>query len=106
MMTVMQMNLSDGGKNRKPAHSIGLSGCRSVLEKLGRWRDGMQLKECRLILWQWSEVLAQMSRLEQLCHNNGIILVYESKAHPGFNPTEVRLSSEITCVLVYSNNNH
>lgn len=83
------MNLSDGGKNRVPMREIGLKGCQSVLQDLGLWKDGMKLKDARDLLWKWDHVTAQMSRLEKLCHDNGVILIYQSKAHPQFNSTEV-----------------
>lgn len=85
------MNLHDGGKNRRPMDGIGLKGLKSTLIEVNLWRDGMTLKEARDILWKWDVVKAQMSRIEKLCAENGIVLVYESKAHPGFNPGEVLL---------------
>ncbi len=85
------MNLKDGGKNRLPMRVIGRKGCRRVLEDLGQWRDKMTVQEARDVLWQWEEVTKQMTRIEQLCYDNGIVLMYQSKAHPVFNPTEVIL---------------
>jgi len=86
---VFQMNLSDGGKNRSPMRGIGLLGLRSVLMNIGKWRDDMQLPEARAVLWQWPRVMEQMTRVEKLCYDNKIILLYQSKSHPPFNLTEV-----------------
>lgn len=83
------MNLKDGGKKRLAMDGVGLKGCQSVLEELGLWRKNMSLHEAREILWQWDVVKAQMSRIEKMCFDNQIIVLYESKAHPGFNPGEV-----------------
>jgi hypothetical protein len=85
------MNLSDEGKNRRPMAGIGLKGCRSVLEDLGLWHDVMKLEEARRILWGWSRVTEQKTRLEQLCYDSGIVLFYITKAHPIFSPIEVTL---------------
>lgn len=85
------MNLSDGGKNRREMRDIGLLGCKSVLEKLGKWKEGMHLPEARHLLYQWDSVINQMTRIEALCYEHGIVLIYQSKAHPLFNPTEVHI---------------
>jgi len=82
------MNMTDGGKNRLPMRVIGLKGCRQVLQDLGHWREKMTLQEARNVLWQWEEVSKQMTRIEKLCYDHGVVLLYESKAHPVFNPTE------------------
>ncbi len=86
------MNMTDGGENRKPMRLIGTQGCRSVLESRGMWRDGMKLTDARDTLWHWKEVCKQKTIIEQLCNETGIVLIYEPKAHPVFNPSEVRTS--------------
>lgn len=83
------MNLADGGKNRKPMKGIGLLGLRSVLKSRGLWHDGMTLAEAQQIMWAQSDVIAQKSRIEQLCNDSGILVIYQSKAHPDFNAVEV-----------------
>lgn len=85
----MQMNLKDGGKNRKPMRDVGTRGLRSVLMEIGEWHDNMTRVDARAALWKWTKVVKQMSRIEQLCYEHGVVLVYQSKAHPIFNPTEV-----------------
>lgn len=97
------MNLSDGGKNRLPMGDLGLAGLKTALTRLRLWRDGMRLDEARQVMWRTEQVVRQRSRIEQLCHENGIVVIYESKAHPIFNPTEVPTSSEshslLTCLM-------
>lgn len=84
------MNQSDGGKNRKPMRTIGLKGCRRVLEEeLGEMRvKGMSLVEMRQLLWQWNRVLAQLTEAEELCHRYGIALMYNPKGHPELSAIE------------------
>lgn len=89
LLTILQMNLSDGGKNRRPMRGIHLLGLRSVLESRGLWRDGMSLSEARRLMWQQRDVMAQKTRIEKICNEAGIIVHYQSKAHPDFNATEV-----------------
>jgi hypothetical protein len=83
------MNLSDEGKNRAPMKVIETQGCRSVLESRGKWRDGMKLTEAREVLWHWSEVCKQKTLIEEMCNEAGVVLLYEPKSHPIFNPSEV-----------------
>lgn len=83
------MTLNDDMSSQPTMRIVGTRGCRSVLQDLNLWRNGMRLKESRELLWKWPEVQGQMSRIEQLCQSNGIVLMYEPKAHPVFNPTEV-----------------
>lgn len=83
------MNLSDEGKNRPVMKGIGLRGLESVLKNRNLWCKGMLLKDARDIMWEQPDVKAQMTRIEQLCYNNGVVLLYEPKAHPPFNASEV-----------------
>ena len=92
------MNLADGGKNRQPMRLIETQGCRSVLESRGRWRDGMHLNDARDELWCWAEVCKQKTIIEQLCNESGIVLLYETKSHPIFNPSEVLLSCPLPVI--------
>ena len=85
------MNLKDGGKNRSAMRVIGTKGCHTVLQELGLWIEGMSTTEAREALWKWKEVTGQMTRLEQLFYDSKIVLLYETKSHPIFNPTEVLL---------------
>jgi len=48
----------------------------------------MKLEDARGVLWEWEEVTKQMICIERLCFDNGIVLLYESKAHLVFNPAE------------------
>jgi hypothetical protein len=94
------MNMADGGKNRPAMRLIGTQGCKSVLQAHGKWRDGMKLAEARDILWQWKEVRSQKTIIEALCNEAGVILLYEPKAHPVFNPTEVLFVSNNICYVL------
>ena len=83
------MNWTDGGKNRVSMQHIGTLGCVSVLKMYGMWSDDMNLTKAREILWKWNLVTDQMTRIEKLCYDRGVLLLYQSKAHPQFNATEV-----------------
>jgi hypothetical protein len=72
---------------------IGMLGLRSVLEHLGRWEEGLRLDAARHRLFAWDAVRDQLTRIEALCKQHGIVLVYNPKAHPFFNPIEVQISS-------------
>lgn len=85
------MNLADGGKNRQPMRHIGMQGCRSILEAHGKWNDQLKLADARSVLWRWKEVTKQKTVIEELCNDAGIVLLYEPKSHPVFNPVEVPL---------------
>jgi hypothetical protein len=76
------MNVSDGGKNRVEMNLIGLRGLRSVLEEHGRWKEGMLADEARSVLWKSKMVQSQMTEVEEICRNYGVVLLYNSKAHP------------------------
>lgn len=100
---IFQMNLSDGGKNRRQMRGIGFQGLRSVLMNIDKWHNGMHLPEARAALWRWPPVTEQMTRLEKLCHDHKIILLYQSKSHPPFNLTEVNIICAII-IMIISNN--
>lgn len=76
------MNVSDGGKNRVEMNLIGLRGIRSVLEEHGRWKEGMLADEARSVLWKSKMVQSQMTEVEGICRNFGVVLLYNCKAHP------------------------
>jgi hypothetical protein len=78
------MNLSDGGENRVEMDVIGNKGLRSVLTDMARWKAGMRLQEARELLWSSSLVQSQLTMIEEICRENGIILIYNAKAHPWF----------------------
>lgn len=85
------MNLMDGGKNRVAMRGIGMRGLRSVLQERHLWVEGMHLDEARKIMWEQEDVKAQKSRIEQLFYDHGMVLGYQSKAHPLMDPAEVDL---------------
>lgn len=83
------MNLNDGGKNRNPMRTIGLKGCKTVLQEERKWpAEGLSLADCRHLLWQWRRVLNQLTAAEALCRRYKIILLYNPKGHPVLNPIE------------------
>jgi len=74
---------------------IGLRGLRSFLEELGLWpEEGLRLAQAREVLGDQQFVKDKLTQIEQLCKDHNIVLLYEPKAHPFFQPVEVpRLSS-------------
>lgn len=83
------MNLSDGGKNRKPMRLIGMKGLQTVLTENRKWPDyGLSLPNARRLMFQWSTFLAQLTEAEEVCRRHNIILLYNPKAHPWMNPIE------------------
>jgi hypothetical protein len=86
------MNLMDGGMHRQEMKGIGLRGLKHVLKQRGKWEKNMSLDKARDIMWEQPDVKAQLTRIEQLCFENGIVALYEPKAHPVLNkPPEVSL---------------
>jgi len=84
-----EMNLSDGGKNRLNMRLVGFRGMESVLTSLGRWPDGgLRVADARALLWEWDKVREQLTQVEQLYLEHGILLIYNPKAHPWFKPIE------------------
>jgi len=81
------MNLSDEGKNRRAMDDIDLLGCQSVLEKLGRWH-GQRLPEARQELFHWDRVVNQKTVLEKMCYDAGVLLIYNAKYCPEWQPIE------------------
>jgi len=83
------MNLSDGGVNRPAMRTIGMKGLQTVLTERKLWHEKMSLNEARDIMWEQPDVVAQRTIIEQLCYDNRIVCLYQSKAHPVFNAVEV-----------------
>ena len=94
------MNLSDGGKNRPSMTTIGFRGLESVLRQRGLWGLGLKLNETRDIMWSQPDVVAQMTRIEKLCFDHGIVLLYEPKAHPVFNAAEVLIFTYYNNIII------
>lgn len=68
---------------------VGTDGARTILTHMGKFEQGMTRDVCRDILYGWSEVNNQLTIMERLFRDNGIILLYQSKASPMLNMTEV-----------------
>jgi hypothetical protein len=83
-----KMNLSDGGANRVPMNGIGLKGLRSVLEESGKWVGHMGKAEAETLLWSSNLVRSQLTEVESICKENGIVCLYNCKAHPWLAPIE------------------
>lgn len=79
-----EMNLSDGGKNRVLMAGIGLKGLKTVLSEHNQWEEGMSLAQARDKMWASEMVRQQRSELEALGRRYGVIVLYNSKAHPWF----------------------
>src|ERR1700733_4903977 len=77
--------------HRAPKQVIGTRGYESMLTELGLWRDGMRRAEAQQLMWDSEPVRAQLTILEKLYRDNGIILLYEPKAHPIFSAIEARI---------------
>jgi hypothetical protein len=78
------MNVSDAGKNRVEMDQIGYKGLKSVLSEHGRWVDGMSKCEAEAVMWASKMVQSQLTNVEEICKEYGIILIYNAKAHPWF----------------------
>lgn len=76
------INLSDGGTNRVSMAGIGTKGLKSVLTEENQWSDGMRLAEARDRLWASKLVRDQLSQIEKLGKEFGVIILYNPKAHP------------------------
>ena len=76
------MNLSDGGANRVSMKGIGMKGLQRVLAENKQWVDGMRLKEARDRMWASRLVRDQLSQIEKLGQEFGVIIIYNPKAHP------------------------
>lgn len=83
------MNLKDGGKNRPHMKGIGMRGLKTVLQQRGLWKEGMSLDDARDIMWSQPDVMSQMTRIERLYYDNGIVCLYVPKAHPVLSAVEV-----------------
>lgn len=83
------MNASDGGKHRPNMRHIGVFGLRTVLTAMGINVDGMSVDAMRRKLWECRVVVEQLTMLEELCKERGVVLLYNPKAPPRFSPCEV-----------------
>ena len=83
------MNASDGGKNRPNMRLIGVHGLRTVLTAMGQNINGMLVEDMQKLLWECSIVQEQLTTLERLCRERGVILIYNPKSPPRFSPCEV-----------------
>jgi hypothetical protein len=77
-----KMNLMDGGKNRVAMDGIDMKGLRTVLSEHNQWSDSMTLADAKEKLWASKMVRDQLSQVERLAEEFGIIVVYNPKAHP------------------------
>ncbi len=77
-----EMNLSDAGANRVSMKNIGIRGLKSVLVENNQWSEDMKLADARAKLWGSRMVRDQLSQVEKLGKQFGVIVVYNPKAHP------------------------
>lgn len=90
MLMAHQMNRSDGGRNRPNMDHVGLAGLDRVLAAMGRNTQGLNIEECRQMLWECSVVRSQLNEIEVACRRHGVVVLYQPKSPPKFNWCEVR----------------
>lgn len=86
-----QMNLKkDDAKGRVSMRLIGKLSCKSVLSRLGKWnsKSPLKRKEAQAYICQWKTVFDQYCLLEELFFKENMIMLFDSKYSPEFQPIE------------------
>lgn len=83
-----KMNAGDGGKNRNKMKDIGFAGLHRVLEAMGAEYQGLDVDECRKLLWESDVVRSQFTAAEEVVKKYGVLLIYSPKSPPRFSICE------------------